>query len=237
MQNTCPYQIVNPVGTNGGPKFPLTSGYGPRTAPLPGASTFHKGIDIGAPEGTPVLAAKDGILSSIVYNDPGAGNWIKLRHDDGTYTVYMHLLDVENMFPQQKLYAGEQIGTVGSTGRSTGPHLHFEIRDSQWNAIDPTECYANALTSYEDPYQRAVKDEMKEIWGNTEPHNTLPNNIDPATVIEPMTADEQDRLLRKQRLKQLAWGVCGMALVGTLWLLLKDDDNKKGQPYRPRYTG
>lgn len=104
----------------------ITSEFGAREQPTAGASTNHKGIDIGAKSGSAILAAADGtvVVSTYSYS---AGNYIMINHGGGVYTVYMHcsaLLTSEG----QTVKKGETIAKVGSTGYSTGPHLHFGIR-------------------------------------------------------------------------------------------------------------
>ncbi|MDD6919657.1 MAG: peptidoglycan DD-metalloendopeptidase family protein [Eubacteriales bacterium] len=107
----------------------VSSYYGPRSFMLNGRpySDFHTGIDFPAPKGTPVVAAKDGrILERISYAQY-AGNYIIVDHGGGFSTVYAHLNGF-NCSKGQMVKAGQVIGYVGSTGMSTGPHLHFEIR-------------------------------------------------------------------------------------------------------------
>lgn len=106
----------------------ITSSFGSREQPTEGASTNHKGIDIGAPTGTAIVAAAEGtvVISTYSYS---AGNYIMLNHGGGVYTVYMHcskLLVSEGA----KVKQGQTIAKVGSTGYSTGPHLHFGIRSN-----------------------------------------------------------------------------------------------------------
>jgi murein DD-endopeptidase MepM/ murein hydrolase activator NlpD len=117
--------------------FPVTSRYGWRTHPITGESAFHSGIDLGAPKGTPVLATKDGVVD-FAGRSGGYGNLIELSHDSfGTRYAHLDQIFVKN---GQRVKKGQQIGTVGSTGRSTGPHLHFEVLApsvSGWAAIDP----------------------------------------------------------------------------------------------------
>ncbi|WP_225882652.1 M23 family metallopeptidase [Thalassoporum mexicanum] len=117
--------------------FPVTSNYGWRTHPITGEAAFHSGIDLGAPRGTPVLATKDGVVE-FAGRSGGYGNLIELSHISfGTRYAHLDRILVQHGQPVKK---GQQIGTVGSTGRSTGPHLHFEVLApsiSGWAAIDP----------------------------------------------------------------------------------------------------
>ena len=112
----------------------ITSGFGNRKSPTKGGSTYHQGIDIGAPTGTTVLAAAAGEVVISKYSYSG-GNYIMIDHGSGIFTVYMHLskrsVDVGNEVSQ-----GQKIGEVGSTGYSTGPHLHFGIRKNG-NYVNP----------------------------------------------------------------------------------------------------
>jgi len=102
---------------------------------------FHGGVDIGAARGTEVLAAKAGTvtLSKTGYNG-GYGNYIIITHDDGTSTRYGH--NTKNMVKVgQRVVAGQVIGTVGTTGRVTGPHVHFEIRDADGKHLEGNVFY------------------------------------------------------------------------------------------------
>ena len=103
----------------------VSSDYGPRTAPTAGASTFHRGIDIPASQGADILAAADGMVSYVGYEENGGGNYCIVNH--GTIsTVYMHASAI-CVQPGQEVIQGEVIAKVGSTGIATGPHLHFAI--------------------------------------------------------------------------------------------------------------
>ena len=104
----------------------ITSPFGGRESPTAGASTNHQGVDIGAPSGSDILAAAAGevIISTYSYS---AGNYIMINHGGGVYTVYMHCSQLLASVGQQ-VKQGEVIAKVGSTGYSTGPHLHFGIR-------------------------------------------------------------------------------------------------------------
>ena len=104
----------------------ITSGFGSRKSPTKGASTYHNGIDIGAPTGSAVVAAAAGEVVTATYSG-SAGNYIMLSHGGGIYTLYMHCSKL-SVSEGQQVKAGQTIGKVGSTGYSTGPHLHFGIR-------------------------------------------------------------------------------------------------------------
>jgi len=104
---------------------PVTSPFGWRTSPFGGGRQFHSGIDIGAPMGAPVRAAMAGRVSSAGW-DNVMGNFVVINHHSGYRTLYGHL---SRILVRQGAYVatGERIGDVGSTGQSTGPHLHFTV--------------------------------------------------------------------------------------------------------------
>ena len=103
----------------------ITSGLGPRTQPVPGASTNHKGIDIGAAHGSSIVAAAGGRVTTSTYSG-SAGNYIVISHGNGLSTVYMHCSALY-VSAGDVVSAGQSIAAVGSTGFSTGPHLHFGV--------------------------------------------------------------------------------------------------------------
>lgn len=103
----------------------VSSEFGYRDAPLAGASTNHKGIDLAAPTGTPIYAAQSGTVTSAGYSG-NAGNMIVINHGNGMQTYYMHCSKIY-VSAGTKVSKGQNIGAVGSTGNSTGPHLHFQV--------------------------------------------------------------------------------------------------------------
>lgn len=114
----------------------ITSRYGMRVDPVTKRrKAFHKGIDIAAPAGTPVYAAADGVVSGAGYFKNGYGNLVVLKHGDSIATYYGHL-SVIGVSRGAGVRKGDLIGKVGSTGKSTGPHLHFEVRRGG-QALDP----------------------------------------------------------------------------------------------------
>ena len=117
--------------------FRVGSGFGPRKAPMKGASTNHNGIDLGMTEGSNIYSVKPGVILSVRTNSQG-GNEIIIQHDDGTRSGYAHLKDwAKGIKEGDKVSAGQVIGYVGSTGVSTAPHLHFTYRNANGDLVDP----------------------------------------------------------------------------------------------------
>ena len=106
----------------------LSSPYGYRTHPVTGQYKFHSGVDLAGPQGTPIVAVRDGTvtMAKTGYNG-GNGNYVTINHGDGFSTSYLHMLENLQVSKGQKVKAGQIIGYMGSTGMSTGPHLHFTI--------------------------------------------------------------------------------------------------------------
>ncbi|WP_245535099.1 M23 family metallopeptidase [Leadbettera azotonutricia] len=114
--------------------FQVSSPYGPRVNPVTGRPGVHQGLDLASPEGAEVYAARDGVVNE-QGNDPVFGNYIIISHGDNWVSLYGHLSKIETTL-NQELRSGNLIGRVGSTGQSTGPHLHFELRQNG-RARDP----------------------------------------------------------------------------------------------------
>ena len=106
--------------------FRITSAFGLRRNPVTGNHINHQGIDLAAPENTPVYPVRDGIVSELG-NDPVLGLYIIVSHNNNWVSIYGHL-SLINAALNQRVNSGNIIGRVGSTGQSTGPHLHFELR-------------------------------------------------------------------------------------------------------------
>ena len=106
--------------------YTLTSPFGMRVHPITGVLKMHEGIDMSAPQGTPIYAAKSGKVTRTAFQAGGAGYYVTINHGDGFSSVYMHMTHYI-VSPNQYVSAGQVIGYVGSTGGSTGPHLHFGI--------------------------------------------------------------------------------------------------------------
>jgi murein DD-endopeptidase MepM/ murein hydrolase activator NlpD len=106
-------------------KMRITSRFGRRTHPILGYSKMHKGIDFGAPTGTPVASAGDGIVVKAGWNG-NYGNYVLVKHNNQYSTAYAHLSKI-HVKVGQRIRQRQNIGAVGTTGRSTGPHLHYEV--------------------------------------------------------------------------------------------------------------
>ncbi len=105
----------------------LSSGFGWRRHPIKGYTSLHKGLDFAAPTGTPIYAAGDGIITKIDYNRLN-GNYIRIKHKNSYETVYLHMHKFRKGLKKgSRVKQGQRIGYVGSTGQSTGPHLHYEV--------------------------------------------------------------------------------------------------------------
>jgi murein DD-endopeptidase MepM/ murein hydrolase activator NlpD len=105
----------------------ITSGFGMRMHPILGYSKMHQGVDFGAPEGAPIFAAGNGVVTKIEHSG-SYGRYIEIRHNNKLETLYAHMSRfADGLYNGAKVSQGEVIGYVGMSGRATGPHLHFEV--------------------------------------------------------------------------------------------------------------
>jgi murein DD-endopeptidase MepM/ murein hydrolase activator NlpD len=100
----------------------------------PRSGHTHQGQDVAAASGTKLVAAHEGKVETVQYQEGGAGHYLVIHGRDDTDSVYMHMLREARVVPGQRVLAGQKIGRVGSTGSSTGPHLHFELWTPHWFA-------------------------------------------------------------------------------------------------------
>lgn len=126
--------------------FTITSNFGYRLDPFTNERKFHTGIDLAASEGTPIIASADGVVSEVGFSEKGLGNYVYIKHQTELgiiYTAYGHMLDDSIVVEEgQEIIKGTKVGEVGTTGASTGFHLHFMIMKGkvsfkQKNLIDP----------------------------------------------------------------------------------------------------
>jgi murein DD-endopeptidase MepM/ murein hydrolase activator NlpD len=164
-QNSREFAAIMPGNGNTRLLFPLSipaaisSVFGWRTHPISGLSSFHDGTDLAAPLGVPVLAAYDGKVAVADFLG-GYGLTVVLEHNSGTQeTLYAHLSELL-VKPGDTVAQGAVIGRVGSTGNSTGPHLHFELRElteNGWVTVDPGEQLNSALASLTKMLQKTAQ--------------------------------------------------------------------------------
>lgn len=124
-----------------------TSSFGYRSDPFNGGAKFHSGIDIGGPKGTDIYATGDGIVVRVDYNYYGYGIVVDVDHGFGYTTRYGHLLSA-SVFEGQRVSRGDKVGELGSSGRATGPHLHYEVL-YKGTAVNPWNFFTNDLTPEE----------------------------------------------------------------------------------------
>jgi len=138
-ENMVPLDMVTwPLAGN----YPITSPFGWRIHPISGQRRHHNGIDLGAPGGTPILAMADGVVTIANATDSWGGGWgffVRIRHEGGFETLYAHASRVI-VRPGQRVSQGEVIAFVGTTGSSTGNHLHFEVIRNG-TPIDPMQFF------------------------------------------------------------------------------------------------
>lgn len=125
----------------------VTSTFGYRVHPISNSVSLHGGIDLAGPRGEPVVATGNGVVEDVLHNFFGYGNMVVIDHGFGYKTRYAHLQEV-CVRPGQRVTRGEQVATLGSSGRSTGPHLHYEVlyKDKQ---INPWNFLSNSMSPEE----------------------------------------------------------------------------------------
>jgi len=131
----------------------IASGFGYRIDPVYKTVKMHAGLDFAAPQGTPIYATANGTVTIAGNKGNGYGNHVIINHGYGYETLYGHMVKVKSN-PGQKVTRGEVIGWVGSTGKSTGPHCHYEVHKNG-NKIDPVYFFYNDLTP--DQFDRLLK--------------------------------------------------------------------------------
>ena len=131
----------------------IASGFGTRIDPVYKVPKFHAGLDFTAPIGTPIYATAEGVVSESGFNAGGYGNRVTINHGYGYETLYGHMVRIK-VRSGQKVSRGEVIGWVGNTGKSTGPHCHYEVH-KDGNPVDPVYFFYNDLSP--EQYDRLLK--------------------------------------------------------------------------------
>jgi murein DD-endopeptidase MepM/ murein hydrolase activator NlpD len=131
----------------------IASGFGMRIDPVYGTPKMHKGLDFTASQGTPIYATGNGTVKSSGFSESGFGNHVIINHGYGYETLYGHMVRIKARVGQ-KVKRGEVIGWVGSTGKSTGPHCHYEVHING-QEVDPVYFFYNDLNA--EQYDRLLK--------------------------------------------------------------------------------
>jgi len=153
----------------------LTSGYGMRRHPILGYSRMHPGLDFAAPTGTPIMAAGDGVVE-YAGRKGNYGNYIRIRHPNEYHTVYAHMSRfASGIRSGARVRQGETIGYVGSTGMSTGPHLHYEVhhRGEHVNPATVDTPPGRTLEGQELERFMQVKDDLETLFASLETRDRL----------------------------------------------------------------
>ncbi|RFM29887.1 M23 family metallopeptidase [Deminuibacter soli] len=131
----------------------IASGFGSRVDPVYKVAKFHAGLDFAAPQGTPIYATADGTVKQADYSESGYGNHVVINHGYGYETLYGHMYRIKAHVGDH-VKRGEVIGYVGSTGKSTGPHCHYEVHKNGQH-VDPVYYFYNDLSP--EQYDRLLK--------------------------------------------------------------------------------
>ena len=143
----------------------LSSSYGVRKHPILGYNKLHKGVDFAAPKGTPIYAAGNGVIDFVGRNG-GYGKYIRIRHNSSYKTAYAHLNNYnKNIYKGARVNQGGIIGYVGSTGKSTGPHLHYEVM-YQNKQINPMKMKLPSGKTLKDDELKRFNKEIKIIYSD-----------------------------------------------------------------------
>lgn len=126
---------------------PIVSGYGMRKHPVLKVRKMHAGVDFLLRRGTPVVSAGNGTVRRATFS-PSYGNFVEIRHPEaGYFTRYAHLSEIpDDIQPGERVNRGETIGYSGNTGRSTGPHLHYEVHNQSGQTLDPMRFFVPDMT-------------------------------------------------------------------------------------------
>ena len=140
----------------------ISSTFGMREHPVLGFMKLHKGVDFAAPVGTPIYAAGDGILQHAEFKELN-GNYVEILHDNSWQTIYLHMSAFgPGIKPGVRVHQGQEIGQVGTTGRSTGPHLHYEMHINN-EPVDPMSVPLQSGPVLSGPVMQAFLKERNRI--------------------------------------------------------------------------
>lgn len=188
------------------PGHAVVSPFGLRQLPWEGDGRLHEGVDISADSGLPVIAVADGVVVE-AGTKGGYGRYVAVRHAERLTTFYAHLGAVaDGVKPGMVVVAGTPLGRIGSTGTSTGPHLHFEIRDAQRRPLDPSMFLGKAFAEAGDlPLDKAKRYSgrvrMAYVSFIPESKRALMDGRDGVLVVRRKTTDAQDLAAAEKNLQ------------------------------------
>lgn len=133
------------------------------TDPRDGGNRQHGAIDIAVNTGTPIFSPWNGVIERVYWTSLG-GNQIVIRHENGMFTGYAHLSDM-NVNPGDRVVQGEQIGLSGNTGTSSGPHLHFTVKTADGTRVDPLPYWTNGIEHQDIPLPTLAYIKPKRKYG------------------------------------------------------------------------
>lgn len=188
------------------PGHAVVSPFGLRQLPWEGNGRLHEGVDISADSGSPVVAVADGTVVE-AGTKGGYGRYVAVRHAAGLTTFYAHLGGISaGVKPGLAIKAGQRLGQIGSTGVSTGPHLHFEIRDPQGRPLDPSMFLGKAFAEAGDlPLDKAKRYSgrvrMAYVSFIPESKRALMGGKDGASIVLKRTTEAQDLAQAERNLR------------------------------------
>jgi murein DD-endopeptidase MepM/ murein hydrolase activator NlpD len=170
----------------------ITSGFGMRIHPILGYSKMHKGVDFGAPIGTPIFAAGSGTIEEIGFKN-GFGRYIKIRHSDTLETAYGHMSRFNTrLYRGSHVNQGEVIAYVGMSGRATGPHLHFEVHvnGTQVNPLSVKMPTGRVLEGEQLLQFKSGQDRIRDEYTGLIDRKDVPGGLIKASATAPMSTQE-----------------------------------------------
>lgn len=175
----------------------ITSKYGWRTHPISKEKEFHRGIDLRASKGTPIIAPADGVVEYAgTHTKSGYGKLMIIRHSYGFSTMYAHLSEFK-VKAGFSVFKGDTIALSGNSGRSNGPHLHYEIRSVNRN-VDPKNFALWTYKNFDDLFTTETKVKWKSVISLVERQISATNNF--KTFQSPKINNETDSLLSSRKL-------------------------------------
>lgn len=216
------------------PGHAVVSPFGLRQLPWEGSGRLHEGVDISADTGVPVRVAADGVVVA-AGEKGGYGRYVAVRHAEGLTTFYAHLGGISaGVQPGLAVTAGQAVGRVGSTGTSTGPHLHFEIRDAEDRPLNPAMFLGRAFAEAGDlPLDKAKRYSgrvrMAQVSFIPESKRALMDARAGKPIVVRRTTDVQDLAEAERNLEGLAHAARNEKIDGLKDISIGPDGRPRGK--------